>query len=187
MTAGADDDGPAIQVAVERLQQLFHTLDPFPFNERDLDEGVEAYIVDWARELPRELPLRIVVHVPPEEAGTDTARGLEAALQHFFAYRSHVIGRDIKELFRTGRMALSVGLVALGLCLALGNLVAGRIGSEYLGRFIEEGLIIVGWVANWRPIEIFLYDWWPLARRRNLYTRLGAASVIVKPTPRRSR
>ncbi|MGA7532679.1 MAG: hypothetical protein WCB50_13625 [Pseudolabrys sp.] len=24
---------------------------------------------------------------------------------------------------------------------------------------MQESLIIVGWVAIWRPIEIFLYDW----------------------------
>ena len=52
---------------------------------------------------------------------------------------------------------------------------AGWVGS----RFLEEGLIIVGWVANWKPLEIFLYDWWPLARRRNLYRRLAAAKVTV--------
>jgi hypothetical protein len=34
-------------------------------------------------------------------------------------------------------------------------------------------------VANWKPIEIFLYDWWPLLRRRNLYRRLSEASVEV--------
>ena len=37
-----------------------------------------------------------------------------------------------------------------------------------------------GWVANWKPIEIFLYDWWPLARRRDLYRRLAAARVEVR-------
>jgi hypothetical protein len=35
-------------------------------------------------------------------------------------------------------------------------------------RVIEESLIIFGWVANWKPIEIFLYEWWPIVRRREL-------------------
>ena len=30
---------------------------------------------------------------------------------------------------------------------------------------IKESLIISGWVALWRPLEIFLYDWWPDPRR----------------------
>ena len=42
-------------------------------------------------------------------------------------------------------------------------------------------MLIFRWVANWRPIEIFLYDWWPIVRRRNLYQRLAAAQVELKP------
>ena len=41
-------------MADEEVAQLFNTLDPFPFKERDLDSDVEEYIVGWARELPRE-------------------------------------------------------------------------------------------------------------------------------------
>jgi hypothetical protein len=26
---------------------------------------------------------------------------------------------------------------------------------------IREGFLIGGWVAMWRPLEVFLYDWWP--------------------------
>jgi hypothetical protein len=48
-------------------------------------------------------------------------------------------------------------------------------------RVIEESLLIFGWVANWRPIEIFLYEWWPIVRRRNLYRRLSAARVELRP------
>jgi hypothetical protein len=48
-------------------------------------------------------------------------------------------------------------------------------------RLVDESFLILGWVANWRPLEIFLYDWWPLARRRDLYRRLSSASVEPKP------
>ena len=47
-------------------------------------------------------------------------------------------------------------------------------------RLIEESLIIVGWVANWRPIEIWLYDWLPIRRRINLNRRIATAKVEVK-------
>jgi hypothetical protein len=42
-------------------------------------------------------------------------------------------------------------------------------------------LIIFGWVANWRPTEIFLYEWWPIVRRRNLYRRLSQARIELRP------
>jgi len=32
----------------------------------------------------------------------------------------------------------------------------------------------------WRPLEIFLYDWWPLTARRRTLTKLGAAPVKLE-------
>ena len=46
----------------------------------------------------------------------------------------------------------------------------------------DEGLLILGWVAMWRPIEVLLYDWWPLARRRTLLRRLATIPVEVRST-----
>ena len=53
-----------IELRVKEIAQLFHTLDPFPFRERDLDREAEEFIVGWARELPVDQLIRIVVHFP---------------------------------------------------------------------------------------------------------------------------
>lgn len=179
--AGGQQQQP-IEIRVDEVSQLFNTLDPFPFHERDLDSDAEEYIVGWAREVAHQAgPLTIVVHLPSQQATSDAANGLQAALQRFFAYRADVLGRDLNELLRVGRTALLVGLTVLGVCLAASQLVSSLAGTSYLGRLIGESLIIVGWVANWRPIEILLYDWWPLLRRRNLYRRLAVANVTIRP------
>ena len=39
----------AIEIRIDDISQLFHTLDPFPFRERDLDKDAEEFIVSWAR------------------------------------------------------------------------------------------------------------------------------------------
>ena len=172
-----------IEIRVEEAAQLFNTLDPFPFKERDLDSDAEEYIVGWARELSRDQPLQILIHLPAKEAETKAGQELGMAFARYFDYRADVLGRDLNELFRVGRRSLLIGLAVLGLCMAAGKVITGRLGPDYIGHFIEEGLFIVGWVANWRPIEIFLYDWWPLARRRDLYRRLAGAPVILNPVP----
>ena len=61
----------------------------------------------------------------------------------------------------------------------IGKASEGIVGTGYFERFDNEGLIILGWVANWRPVKIFLYDWWPIARRRRLYRRLAVATIRV--------
>ena len=63
----APDNAKAIEVRVEEIAQLFDTLDPFPFRERDLDKHAEEYIVSWARELPRNQPIKIIIHAPENE------------------------------------------------------------------------------------------------------------------------
>ena len=46
-----------IELRVQDVGQLFDTLDPFPFRDRDLDKEAEEYIVGWARELPSSAPV----------------------------------------------------------------------------------------------------------------------------------
>jgi hypothetical protein len=53
-----------IELRVNEIADLFQSLDPFPFRERDLDQEAEEYIVSWARELPNDQPIEIVIHLP---------------------------------------------------------------------------------------------------------------------------
>lgn len=174
------DPHAAIELRVERIANLFDPFDPFPLPSRDLSGGAEAFIVDWARELPREARLRIVVHAPRMEADSEAAGALPAAVKQHFGMRAQRLLGDLHELFRVGRASLFIGLAVLALCVGASALVTTMFGETPLTRFVAEGLFILGWVANWRPLEIILYDWWPLVRRRRLMLRLAAAPVEVR-------
>jgi hypothetical protein len=169
-----------IEIRVDEIEQLFHTLDPFPFREKDLDREAEEYIVGWARELPADRPFRIVFHFPDDEAQTNLARDLPEALGKYFAGRAAVIQGDLNELFRIGRRSLTIGVAILIACLLASNLASGFLADAPFRRMVQESFLILGWVANWRPLEIFLYDWWPITRRRDLYRRVSAATVEKK-------
>ena len=179
MTPASRED--VIELRVDDIGQLFHTLDPFPFRERDLDKEAEEYIVNWARELPADQPIRIVVHFRDTEAQTKAARELSEAFGGYFSYRADIIQRDLNELFWIGRRSLGIGVPILIACLISAHLSGGYLVETPFKRLVEESFLILGWVANWRPLEIFLYDWWPLARRRDLYRRISTATVAVKP------
>ena len=177
----ADATPGTIEIQVEEIAQLFNMLDPFPFRERDLDKEAEEFITGWARELPRTIPIRILIHLPKAEAESGHARELSSAIARYFNYRADLIGRDLNELFRVGRRSVLIGLAVLAVCVVSGHILAQAIGNHELSGFLSEGLLLLGWVANWRPLEIFLYDWWPIARRRDLYRRLAAARVELSP------
>jgi hypothetical protein len=101
-----------IEIRVEKLGQLFHSLDPLPFREKDLDKDAEEFIVSWARELPRDEPIKIVVHVPEEQLALPEAQDVGPAVKQFFAYRAKVITLELKELFRIGRRSLAIGFTS---------------------------------------------------------------------------
>ncbi len=170
-----------IELRVEKIGQLFESFDPMPFRERDLDRNAEEYIVGWARELPGNSPIKIRVHMPAREASQENATAVADAFSRYFQYRAEITAGSLMELFRIGRFSLLVGLVVLAVCTAVGQLIGRLPGASPFGSFAQEGLIILGWVANWRPIEIFLYNWWPIVRRRRLFERLAKAAIEISP------
>jgi hypothetical protein len=45
---------------------------------------------------------------------------------------------------------------------------------------LQEGLLIIGWVALWHPLEIFLYSWWPILGRQRLCRKIAMIPVEVR-------
>lgn len=170
-----------IELRVDTLSQLFDTLDPYPFREKDLDRKAETYIVGWAQELPHARPFEIVIHLPKAEALGAQASQVRTAMNHYFNDRADIAGRDLKELFRSGRISLAVGACVLAVAIAATLYTPDMFGNAQVNRFVSESFVILAWVANWKPIEIFLYDWWPFLRRRNLFRRLADATVSLRP------
>ena len=171
----------AIEVRVRDVAQLFNSLDPSPFRERDLDTDAEDFIVSWARELPQHDKLQIVIHLPDDQVRQAEEQRLGVAITNYFEGRAVRSQQDINELLRGGRRHLWVGVTVLTACLVASQML-GNLGlAQPLARIMEESLIIVGWVANWKPIDIFLYAWWPIKRRIKLYRRLSNAEIILQP------
>jgi hypothetical protein len=171
-----------IELRLRELAQLFNSLDPSPFIERDLDADAEEFILGWSREVHLGHELELVVHLamPPP---ADRAAAVESAVRHYFAHRAEMKQREFRLLLRRGRISLLVGVVFLALCLGLAELSL-KLGGATFGGFAATSLTIVGWVAMWRPLEIYLYDWWPVREERLNLERLARMPVrVVTPAP----
>jgi hypothetical protein len=80
------DDG-VIEVHVRDLAQLFDSMDPSPFHEKELDADAEEYIVDSAKELPTQSPAMLVVHLDQPAGLPDEDRIVQEAIRAHFARR----------------------------------------------------------------------------------------------------
>ena len=167
-----------IEVQVAELKQLFNAMDPSPFRRRDLDPNAEEFIVGWGRESPRDAPLSLRVRLGRGPGPPGEPAALREAVRDYFTHRAAVTRRRLRELFRRGRISLAIGLLALSALTVLGDFIAKAMPGR-VAEVLRESLSIGGWVAMWRPMEVFLYDWWPVRAEARLYDRLGAMPVSI--------
>lgn len=80
------------------------------------------------------------------------------AIRLHFSERAETTRRRLRELFSRGRISLVIGLVFLSLSLGVSHALETRLDPGGMLDVIRASLSIGGWVAMWRPMEVFLYD-----------------------------
>ncbi len=173
--------GP-ILVQVDTVEHLFNPIDPQPLNLRDLDVEIADWITNWAEEQHDEKSLTIEI-VVADDSAAGREEHVAAGIHNHFAYRRWAAGRRLSRLWREGRISLVIGLVVLATFTLLSELLDGPDNGAVL-RVIRQGLTVAPWVAMWRPMEIFLYLWWPIRAERRTFDRLAEATVSFTKGPK---
>ena len=163
-----------IEIRVRSLAQLFDPLDPAPLQERALDRNAESYILGCAGKHRPTEPLHLVLHLP-ESLRAHAAEATDAIHQHF--RRTHAQGeRNFRRRMRIGGFALAAALGVLAASLGLRSLLSNVEGRP-LVQGLEEGLLILGWVAMWRPVEILLFEHWESHLDHAMLDRLASIPI----------
>jgi hypothetical protein len=169
-----------VNIRLDRLDQLFDAFDPHALWHRHLSNRMEEFMMEEVRNLPRNRPVHIRLYVAEDELDATRGADIEHAIRAHFSRQARVFTGRLHALFKRGARSLATGLLVLAFCLQLGPWIGSFFAAEGVGNFVTEGFSILGWAANWRPVEIFLYDWWPLAQQRNLHRRLADAEVELQ-------
>jgi len=166
-----------IRLKLRDMSQLFNSMDPSPFIEKDLDDDAEEFIVSWAQEFSPDAPIKLRIYL--EQWPADDPRELiTTAVHNHFAHRAKISDLEFRRLLKQGRTSLFIGLVFLAVCLFLSRMLLARAAGTW-AAVAQESLTIAGWVAMWRPMQIYLYDWWPLRRRRQTFVKLSHMPVEI--------
>lgn len=171
-----------VSIRVRNLAQLFNSLDASPFWDRDLDGQAAAFIEEEFSE--NRAAAQWYLHVHASE-GADLAADVQPALEHYYTRMAHSATVHMREQLHLGQIAwLGGGMIFLLSMSARG--ILERVARGGLSRLLDEGLIILAWLALWRPTESLVYGWVPLYRKRRLYQRLAAVRVTVRMEPAHS-
>jgi hypothetical protein len=166
-----------IEVAIGEPDELFERLDRK--TDRHLAERVERFIVHQAEE-KRVTKYTLVLRIAggPLSAADEAALG--KSIGRHFAHLAAEENARTRALMSAGRRDLAVGLLFLFVCGVLA-LFAVKVLPAAFGIFVEQGLLILGWVALWRPVDMFLYELRPLRHSRDLFLALSMMNVQIDP------
>ena len=167
-------EGP-IQVRVATVEHLFNRIDPAPISERALDDEVADWIEEWADDLDSNDPIEVEISVADGIVDHRTEGQVANGLLSHFEYREWQADRRFRKLRREGRISLVIGLIALAGFNAASRLIGGS--DNPIVEVIHEGLAVLGWVSMWKPLEMLLYDWWPIRHERRVCERLADATI----------
>ena len=168
-----------IDISLKSSRQLFDGRDPAPFRERDLDDHAVEYLVGAVQELPRRAAVKVVFWISDEPAPQLPDAMLIEAVRAHFRYEEQRLDRQIRQHMRRGQLFLLVGAAVLVLFLTLAELTTAMPQGR-VRQILREGLVITAWVAMWRPLEVLLYDWWPIVQERRLRQRLRDVPMEVR-------
>jgi hypothetical protein len=175
--SGASHPVSTVSVRLKRLGQLFNSLDPSPFRDRDLDKEAAEFIETEFRDKPRDHGW--VLNLTALDGESFSEHDVQEAVRHYYQRSVESMRQRTAERYRIGRLALALGLGVFLACMfgrqLLHDTVAGG-GPSVL----DEGLIVLAWIALWLPIEHFVYDIAPLIRERRFLERLVRLRVHVR-------
>jgi hypothetical protein len=180
------DGKPSIELKLRTPRQLFDERDPAPFRERDLDDDAARYIVASYRDLADHRDVKLSLYFESLDELKDKPLVITRAIHAFFTFEADLKRRELKDLLRTGLIALAIGLTFLFSCTAFSHFL-DHATATLPRKMLKEGLFIMGWVSMWKPISIFLYEWWPIRASLRTYKRLSRIEVEILPLSPASR
>jgi hypothetical protein len=164
-----------VNIHVHDLAQMFNSFDPSPFWDRDLDRKAAEFIEDEFTD--KRSADHWQLHVYTHE-GIASAADLQAAIERYYERLALSTRLNLREQIRFGEIALLVGVAVFSICISMRGILQSTLHA--LPRGLDEGLIVLAWIALWRPVEALAYGWVPLYRRRRLYQRLARVQVVVR-------
>lgn len=172
-----EDGKCAIEIKVVTLDDLFDEHDPAPYMVRDLDSSIMDYISGCVLEITPEFVGKLRIYTE-DFFDLDRKDIFTKAIHDFFHLKAHMEKIKLQQVFKRGLFSLVIGLIFLNSAIFASFYIHTK-SPEFWTAFLKEGLHLLGWVSMWKPINLFLYDWWEPLQDMKVYKNLGKVDVEI--------
>ncbi|MDH5580357.1 MAG: hypothetical protein OEY33_00480 [Bdellovibrionales bacterium] len=171
-----EDGKHTIELNINRYEQLYDKKDPNPYRKRDLDEDVVEYITSSYFEVGEGKVGKLrIFH--QDDLTVEDINEMKDAIHEYFEYRTHITKVNIKYTLKTGYKSLSIGLIFLVITILSSKYL--NLQDKVINSFLKELLLLIGWVSMWKPINIFLYEWWPFSKNKKMHLSFSSIPIEI--------
>jgi len=147
---------PEFAIRLSSIAELFGEFDARPVADRTLSGDARGHLLDEWERVRKSDPSYLVVYAPEaDRAGTDED-AVRSAIRTSLLRASGPL-RRIDPLSRQEKVAAAIGIVFLLVCVT-GSAAMTRASDNVLVEGLAQGILLVGWVALWRPAERFVVE-----------------------------
>ena len=167
-----------IELKVTNPDEFYNPLDPSPAAQKDLHSDTAEYIMENLT--GKEKKIRFVIYLQDKiyEDG-ETSAGIGRAVSSYFRSKESAAEHRYAIEKKKGRRYLVRGLLFLVVCVVLSSVVTA-LSSNTIIYAVGQSLVVIGWVALWKPAEFYLYDSRDMKNDIQLMKMLADACIETK-------
>jgi hypothetical protein len=173
--ADAPPSTPEYAIRLPSIDALFWDLDARPVAERTLSGDVRWSLLDeWERVRHAE-PSHLTIYAPESDRESTDEEAVRTAIWTSLRKSSGPL-RRIDPLSRQEKVAAWIGVAFLLICV-MASTAIDRISEEVLIAGVSQAILVVGWVAIWRPAERFVVEVVPHVFNRRRFAEFADIDV----------
>jgi hypothetical protein len=146
-------------IRVDSLSELFWEFDARPVAERTLSGDARWYLLDeWDRLRPAR-PTCLTIYAPAGERSETDEEAVRIAIRRSLHKAAGPL-RRVDPLSRQERIAARIGIAVLFASIVVSTAL-DRGSDDVLVEGLSQGILVLGWVALWRPAERVVVEVFP--------------------------
>jgi hypothetical protein len=145
-----------------------------------IDPIVEKFLIEHAESLNPKGEIALVIKI--EEQDPSGEGKIVDAIHRHFSYSQLRAETSVREILKLGSKSLFVSFILLLLTVVVAITITTLFPENSIMITLRELLIILAWVALWRPVDLLLYEWRGIKRKGKLLRKLADCKVSFQKT-----
>ena len=164
-------------------------VEPRDWSRAEVKDGVCTIILILTKveqlfdtDVPVPSEFRLIVRLPEQalrEVEPYMRTSVDLTLKGYFLAREKRIAERLHEHFQDAWKMFGFGFAFMLACTLLRTYLAPEEVHSLMSSF-REGLLVIGWVALWKPVEELLFNWWTLKRELVSWHKLSKMEMKVE-------